>query len=196
MKLFLNQTSPYARAVRILMTERGLEDRVELCWCDPWNDDAQLLEVNPAGRVPALITDSGISISESLLIASYIDSLTSESSVSDKEEALHLAGIGQGLMEASFSLVISRKYRDEGDDESVLTKRRYAAIERSLQHLEQNIDRYSDNEISMGTIVAVVALEYLAFRLPELKAAKCYPALEAWRATFANRRSFKETAFD
>lgn len=196
MKLFLNQTSPFARAVRILMIERNLEDRVELCWCDPWNDDAQLLEVNPAGRVPALVTDNGVSISESLLIASYIDSLTSESSARDKEDAMHLAGIGQGLMEASFSLVISRKHIDEEDNEPVLTKRRHAAIERSLQHLEQNIDCYSDHEISMGAIITAVALEYLAFRLPELEIAKHYPTLEVWRAKLANRPGFKETAFD
>ena len=123
MKLFLNKTSPYARAVRILMLEKGLEDRVELCWCDPWNDDAQLLEANPVGRVPVLITDSGTSISESLLIAFYIDSLNSQLSSDNKEDNLHLAGVGQGLMEAAFALVISRKYIDEGDNESVLLQK-------------------------------------------------------------------------
>ena len=195
MKLFLNKTSPYARAVRILMLEKGLEDRVELCWCDPWNDDAQLLEANPVGRVPALITDSGTSISESLLIAFYIDSLNSQLSSDNKEDNLHLAGVGQGLMEAAFALVISRKYIDEGDNESVLSKRRISAVERSLLHLEQSIALISRCDISSGTIIIAVALDYLAFRLPELGAEKRYPALEVWRANVASRSSFKNTAF-
>ncbi|UYM17815.1 glutathione S-transferase N-terminal domain-containing protein [Endozoicomonas euniceicola] len=195
MKLFLNKTSPYARAVRILMLEKGLEDRVELCWCDPWTDDAQLLEANPVGRVPALITDNGTSISESLLIAFYIDSLSSQLPSDNKEDNLHLASIGQGLMEAAFALVISRKYKDEGDDESVLTKRRISAIERSLLHLEQSIALISCCDISSGTIIIAVALDYLAFRLPELGADKRYPELEVWRANVVSRPSFKNTAF-
>ena len=195
MKLFLNQTSPYARAVRILIVERGLKGKVELCWCDPWNDDAQLLEVNPAGRVPALVTDSGTPISESLLIASYIDSLNSDVSSDNKEDVMHLAGVGQGLMEAAFALVITRKYMCEGGNDSVLTKRRFSVIERSLLHLEQNIARFSHYDISLGAIIVAVALDYLAFRLPELGVAKQYPALEAWRTGVANRPSFKTTAF-
>ena len=140
--------------------------------------------MNPAGRVPVLVTENETAISESLLIASYIESLTNESPVSSEEEVMHLAGVGQGLMEASFSLVISRKYIDEGDEESVLTKRRYAIIERSLQHLEDTIDRYHDDEASMGGIIVAVALEYLSFRLPELLVDKHYPVLSAWKVRF------------
>ncbi|AMO54826.1 glutathione S-transferase [Endozoicomonas montiporae] len=196
MKLFLNKTSPFARAVRILIIERSLEDKVELCWCDPWSDDAQLLDVNPAGRVPVLVTQSGTAISESLLIASYIESLTNEPLSGPQEKVMHLAGVGQGLMEASFSLVISRKYINEGQNASVLTKRRYDAIQRSLQHLEQSIDDYSDHDDSFGAIIVAVALEYLVFRLPELDTAQHFTALDSWRAKLAARPSFKGTAFE
>ena len=35
---------------------------------DPWADDARLREANPATRVPTLITDEGIPLTESRLI--------------------------------------------------------------------------------------------------------------------------------
>mgnify|MGYP001419914949 CR=1 FL=1 len=75
MELFLNATSPYARLVRIVVLEKGLADAVKLRWCDPWSDDAQLLEANPAGRIPALITEDGTALSESLVIALYLDGM-------------------------------------------------------------------------------------------------------------------------
>ena len=199
MKLFLNKTSPYARMVRILILEKGLEETVELCWCDPWSDDEQLLSVNPAGRVPVLVSDTGVSISESLLIANYLCGLGPEESLlpdSRKAEALHLAGLGQGVMEAAFSVVISRKYLNEEANESVLAQRRRRAIERTLERLEQSIGRYSTPEITVGDIAVAVSLDYLLFRLPELDTGKAYPKLEAWRASIAQRPSFKNTAFD
>ena len=69
MELYLNATSPYARLVRIVLLEKGLMDAVTLKWCDPWADDADLLKANPAGRIPALVTEDGTTLSESMLIA-------------------------------------------------------------------------------------------------------------------------------
>ena len=199
MKLFLNKTSPYARMVRILILERGLEERVELCWCDPWSDDQQLLSVNPAGKVPVLVSDTGVSISESLLIAIYLCGLGPVTSLlpdNNKEAVLHLAGLGQGVMEAAFAVVISRKYLNEEANESVLAQRRKRAIERTLERLEQGIDRYSTPEITMGDIAVAVALDYLLFRLSDLDTRSKFPKLEAWRTSITQRPSFKNTTFD
>ncbi len=76
MELYLNATSPYARLVRIVLLEKGLADAVTLKWCDPWADDADLLKANPAGRIPALVTEEGTTLSESMLIAVYLDSVS------------------------------------------------------------------------------------------------------------------------
>jgi glutathione S-transferase len=72
MQLLLNQTSPYARVARLTALEAGLGDRLELVWSDPWNEDAQLLAANPVNKVPVLITDEGIALSETLLICVYL----------------------------------------------------------------------------------------------------------------------------
>lgn len=67
MKLYLNGTSPFARLVRAMAVELGLND-LELMWVDPWSDPAELLSVNPMSRVPVLVDDSGTTFTETLLI--------------------------------------------------------------------------------------------------------------------------------
>ena len=200
MKLFLNNTSPYSRMVRIVMLEHGLADRVELAWCDPWSDDEDLLRANPLARIPTLVLDSGMAISESILIASYLDSIgkTSHSLVpKDRKEGIfHLMGLALGIMDAAFSIVISRKYLDKNQEDAILGRRRFKGIGRSLDTLEQSIQTYSKREaITLGDISFAVSLEYLAFRLPELNTMEQYPNLELWRSDMSARDSFKATHF-
>ena len=75
MQLFLNATSPFARVARIAALEKGLAERVQLVWSDPWNHDPALLAVHPQLRIPVLVTDEGQAIAESLLIAQYLDQI-------------------------------------------------------------------------------------------------------------------------
>lgn len=200
MKLYLNATSPYARMVRIIMLEKQLENKVELCWCDPWNDDEALLKESPIGRIPTLVTDVGMAISESLLIALYLDEQCSARplfSADWKEETFHVAGLGVGLMDAAFSTVISAKYLNDEANDSVLSQRRLRAIQRTLEHLEKNLACYLSHEsISVGDIAVAVALDYLAFRLPELGISNTYTKLEDWRSNISTRLSFTQTAFE
>ena len=49
MKLFVNDTSPYARVVRLVAQAAGLDP--EIVVVDPWSLPDALLAVNPAGRV-------------------------------------------------------------------------------------------------------------------------------------------------
>lgn len=200
MKLFLNTTSPYARMVRIVILEKGFDDEVEYCWCDPWSDEEVLLKQNPVGRIPTLITNSGTAITESTLIAGYLTTLKPDVGLVTTEAveaSLHLSGLGVGLMDVSFSTVISRKYLDIEANNSVLSNRRLNAIGRTMEYLEDNVRNYSTgNSISIGDIAVAVALDYLAFRLPELKTNARYPNLEQWRTEITKRTSFESTKFE
>ena len=199
MKLFLNQTSPYARVVRIILLEKNLIDQTELCWCDPWSDDETLIDENPASKIPTLKTHSGTAISETLLIVSYLNDLTPENNLIPsyrKEQVYHLAGLGQALMDASFSTVIARKYSEKKEDDSVLGNRRKKVITRTLKRLENNIDHYFEDDLSLGEIIIAVALDYLVFRLPELNIGLHYPKLDQWRKTILQSKHFENTAFE
>ncbi|MGO3700354.1 MULTISPECIES: glutathione S-transferase family protein [Halomonas] len=199
MELYLNATSPYARLVRIVLLEKGLSDAVTLKWCDPWADDPALLKANPAGRIPALVTEEGTTLSESMLIAVYLDSVYPEKPMVPPPhlgEVLHLAGLGHNLMEAAFTMVIARKHNGNEIDDSELGQRRSRAIQRLLNQLDRELgEAPTASTLSLGDIAAVVALDYLAFRLPEVAWQETYRPLASWHQAVITRSSFQATAF-
>ena len=72
MKLFLNDSSPYARLVLVVIHEKHLIGEVELVWTDPWSSPPELMAVNPFAKVPALITREGLPLMDSVLICEYL----------------------------------------------------------------------------------------------------------------------------
>src|SRR5690606_8116743 len=99
---------------RIVALEKGLEARLKLRWVDPWADDPALIEANPSCRVPTLRTEEGRSLSESLLIALYLDRVGEGEALVPPEgfaQTLELVGLGQGLIDAAFTTAIARKHQ-------------------------------------------------------------------------------------
>jgi glutathione S-transferase len=199
MELYLNATSPYARLVRIVLLEKGLMDAVTLKWCDPWADDAELLKANPAGRIPALVTAEGTRLSESMLMAVYLESVSPNPPMlpaASLGDVLHLAGLGQNLMDAAFTTVIARKHYGNEIDDSELGQRRSRAIQRLLKQLDGELgEEQQASPINLGEIAIAVALDYLLFRLPEVNWKEEYSQLPVWHSGVIARDSFQETAF-
>ena len=75
MKLYITPLSPYARIVRIVALEKGLEDRLEVIEAKTRVADSPYYEINPSGRVPYLICDDGVGMEDSTLICAYLDEL-------------------------------------------------------------------------------------------------------------------------
>ena len=78
MKLYVTLTSPYARIVRVLIIEKGLEAHIEVEPVVTRTQDTPLLKINPSGRVPTLVNDDGVMFEESALICAYLDSLNGD----------------------------------------------------------------------------------------------------------------------
>ena len=199
MKLLLNATSPYARFARIVMLEKGLQSQGELVWVDPWNNDAMLLVANPVGRIPALIMDDNVAISESLLIAQTLNGLTGTGESLDlsvKTSAqLSRLGLGIGLMDMAFNSVINAKYYGDEIYNTYLGERRFVAIERTLQQLNTALADNQTTDLTLADIAVAVALDYIDFRLPQLEVNKHYGHIAVWRQALAGRDSFATTAF-
>src|SRR5215471_1916886 len=75
MKLYVTFTSPYARLARILVIEKALEERVEVIAAKTRAANSPYYQINPSGRVPYLIDDSGAGMEDSQVICAYLDSL-------------------------------------------------------------------------------------------------------------------------
>ena len=78
MKLLYAPTSPFARKVRAAAIELGLGDRLQLEYvqvapCKPNVDYAKAH--NPLRKIPALVTDEGMTIFDSTVICEYLDAM-------------------------------------------------------------------------------------------------------------------------
>ncbi len=152
MNLYLNQASPYARLVRILLIETGLDNETEMIFVDPWESPDELLIANPASKVPALTLKDGTQLVESTCISDYLiqrsgQSALSPMSHSDAELRLQILGLGRAAIDCSFGSVIQQRYVPD----SPLTERWLATLPRIAGALEELYAR----RISAATYAAL-----------------------------------------
>ena len=143
MQLLANTTSPFVRIARIALIEKGLE--VEPTLVDPWADDARLRQANAATRVPSLVLDNGIPLTESLLIVQWLEATRPAPQWpsllgSDAQRiagVLSRAGVALGAIEASVHTIITRKVTAPVlfDETPVGLRRRRSMIE-GMERLE------------------------------------------------------------
>ena len=75
MKLYITPSSPYARAVRIVVHEKSLDGRIESILAQTRVAGSPYYGLNPSGRVPYLVRDDGSAMEDSQVIAAYLDGL-------------------------------------------------------------------------------------------------------------------------
>jgi glutathione S-transferase len=75
MKLYVTYGSPYARLARIIVIEKALEDRVEIIQAKTRTPGSPYYQINPSGRVPYLVDDTGVGMEDSQLICAFLDRL-------------------------------------------------------------------------------------------------------------------------
>jgi glutathione S-transferase len=199
MKLYLNKTSPYARLVMVVAHEKGLEKRIEPAWTDPWESPPALLAANPLSRVPALVTDSGVTIVDSTCICDYLDEVGAGRRLMPQQgeerlRTLRKYGLARGLIDAAFSVTIERRFHDTAV-ELPLADRWLAAIHRSVEAFDRDAARLAaDGSPDLGDLALGVGLSYTEFRLPEVEWKRGAPRLSGWFDRLAARPSMKATA--
>lgn len=189
MKLYFNKPSPYARKVRIAAHETSLMDRLELQECDPWTDPPELLAANPLAKVPALVTDDGILITESTSICLFLNECAGNKLVGgDPWRVMARAGLAQGVIDAAFTIVIEGR-RPPAQRSAEWIARQHRAIERTLPRLTAAEVRFD-----LGDITLACALAYMDFRLPEIAWRAARVDLATWLDRVNDRPSMRATA--
>lgn len=192
MKLFYSDASPFARKCRIVLREHGLLGRVEEVATVPLDDPADLRAAAPAGRVPALVLDDGATFTDSKLIAEYLDAIGAGPKLypqgAERWAALQRAMHAETVMEMAVA-TRQEQMRPEGQRSLLWLDRWRRGIDGSLAALDADPPKAFD----IATIAALVALDYLDFRLPEPGRAARFPRLGAWVAEHLGRASITET---
>lgn len=198
MKLYLNKPSPYARLALVVAHEKGLAGRLDLEWVDPWQNPAGLSAVNPFSRVPALVTDDGISIVDSACICDYFDRLGEgralvPAAMGPRTRTLRSYGLARTLTDAAFGAVIARRFGPPGA-EPALAQRWIAAAGSALDVMEGDASTgKSTPDPDLADLALAVALGYVDFRLKEIAWRENRPRLGEWFKAIAARPSMLAT---
>jgi len=197
-KLFHAPTSPYARKVRIVIIEKGLQDRVEVIAASPYDNPPDLLAANPLCKVPALLTDDGKTIFDSPVICHYLDSLAPPATLLPEGEArwdyLVREALCDGILDAAYNATMESR-RPEQYRSPDAPKRWRTAIRRSLDAVEDDIAGYQGN-LTLAQIGLGAALGYLDLRHADIGWRDGRPNAAAWYESFAERDSMQATRPD
>ena len=197
MQLYITRPSPYARKAWAAVVELGLQDRVELIELEPRMPKAakpDLEPVNPLGKVPALITDTGELIADSPVIVAYLDELGGGRLIPsgpDRWRALTLEALADGCMDSGVVIRVESLKDEAKRDEAEIAA--YAAkIHRTLDMIEQD-ERWLTETFDAGALALVCALDWIAFRqlVPDPLGGR--PRLAGWLARLSDRPSLAAT---
>ena len=197
MKLYFSQNSPYARRPRLVLHEAGLQDRITEEDLTPRaENDAVLFANGPGGKVPALITDTGAFIVESLLICRYLDDLSGNkltpTDPTDRDKAIQLEGTASVLMDTLYFR--THEGRRNVSQQATNVKEKDAKIAMATYDSLNKAAADFGDTINLGIIATVSALGYADWRHPDDNWRDGRPTLAGWFERISERSAMRLTA--
>lgn len=194
MKLFYTPRSPYARKVRVVAIEKGVN--LELVSEDLVNKSPGLVKANPLGKIPTLILDNGQTIFDSPIICEYLDSIQPKPALIPKDPQkrlaiLTLAAAADGLMDVTVAMFME-KVRHPKDFNAAFIAANEVTVKRAFVYFEERVEQLK--ELNIASIALASVIGYLNFRMPQLWSAADHPRLARWYEEFSKRPSIQETA--
>lgn len=195
MKLYITTPSPYARKVRIVARERGLADRVEEIAVDPYANAPELLATNPIVQVPTLIAQDGLPLSDSPVIAEYLDELGDGPRLSpadgpERWAVKRVETLANAALEMGVKLLLEMR-RPEQERSPSWMARWTDNMGRALDALEAAAP--DATRLDMGVLTAGVAVTWIGFRHPDYDWKTGRPTLVALQSAMEARPSFIDT---
>ena len=199
MKFYYSPSSPYARKVRVLAIETGLDKKLELVnvTLSPVAPSPEVSEHNPIGKVPALSV-KGMDLFDSPLICEYLDGKHEGRRLipakgKKRFQALRLQAMADGLLDAALLARDEGFLRPEDQRWADWTAGQMKKIDGVLDRLEAEVATLKGKP-TIGSISVGCALGYLDFRFTDHGWHAKHPKLAKWYAIFARMPSMKATA--
>lgn len=195
LKLFYAPPSPYARKVRALILEKGIESSIVLQRCLPFDKPADLVALNPLSKVPCLVLEDGSALYDSPFICEYLDRLPGPELLPASGHArwatLGRQALADGILDAGISIRLESQ-RAETERSPGWIARQAEVIERALNAFEGAIGNFGDT-ITIAHIALGCALGWLDFRMPDHDWRRQRPQLSHWFGQMSERPSMMAT---
>lgn len=201
MKLIGSTASPYVRKVRVVMAEKKLEHILVLD--NVWSEDSTVAASNPLGKVPCLLMEAGEALFDSRVIVEYLDTLSPvgkliPASGRDRAEVKTWEALADGVLDAAVLVRLEQTYagRSEQQRSQEWIERQLAKVHAGLAAMDRIL---ADKPYCCGiyfTLADVAtgcALDWLAFRFPQIDWRAAHPALARLADKLAQRPSFADT---
>lgn len=183
MRLLYAPASPYSAKVRMAAAHFGIALQAEVT--DVESLPPALLEANPLGKIPVLITDEGEAVYDSRVIMRHLDRLGGRR-LFPSLAAERLEALADGICDCLLAHVYERRLRPEEKVHTPWLERQWSKTVRGLAALERDPPEMDD--LDGGTIALRATLAYASLRFAGKWEADC-PELINWAARFDGRYS-------
>ena len=196
LKLYVTPGSPYARMARIVVLEKGLQDRVEILTAKTRVADSPYYAINPSGRVPYLVDERGVGLEESVYICAYLDRLDGAAALDGGErswEGRRLEALARSLLDG-LSVWLREILRPQNERSAPVIRHETERARRLLDVWEREASHaLMGGALNMVQITLGCALG-LEARNSDFRWRAGRPQLSAWFDRIAARPSFAATA--
>jgi len=197
--------SPFCRAVRIALAEKGIEFTLRAE--NIWERREEFLALNPAGEVPVLVEPEGAAISGSSVILEYIDEIKPEPALLGaspfvRAEARRLVDWFDGKFNAEVTENLlgekmMKRFLGLGEPDAVAIRAGYKNLRYHLQYIAYLTERrnwLAGDELSYADIAAAAHLSSLDY-INEVPWDD-HEAVKTWYARIKSRPSFRNLLSD
>lgn len=165
MKLLCSSTSPFSSKVRMAARHLGIE--INEIRVDTNAGPAALIDNNPLGKIPTLLTEDGEAIFDSRAIMQYFHRRKGKKLYPAKDskhtEAEVLEALCDGTAECLLSIVYERRLREPEKQHQPWIDRQWTKVGRALTHLNAEPPKIG-KKLHGGHFALAALLGYLQLR--------------------------------
>jgi glutathione S-transferase len=199
MKLYASAASSFARKIRVMLLEKGIEHEVVLI--NLWEPN-ELHQVNPLGKVPALKLDDGRVLISSPLIADFVDGKYPNprfipEDFEGRMEVRRWEALADGTMDAISATLYEMRFHDEAKRSQAWIDRQRKKYEGGFNTLEMMLGDKSwcvGHRMTLADISIACHLGFINLRVPNYFPRERFPRLTRLWKSMEERDSFKRTA--
>jgi glutathione S-transferase len=205
MKLLYTPIKGYVHTVEAVINYTQLRDKIEAVPTRPFDADTPLPSINPLGKVPTLVLESGEYLAGGPVVYEYLDSLHRRRKLIpargiERFRCLRKAWMADGLFD-TFVMLVIESWLPQEQQRPAYIQRCWSKIIAMLDQIERDVPGYG--RIDLAQMRTVGALQFIRLKMPSVGQAAVgldprfdftvgRPALAAWFKTMARKKLFRE----